>query len=178
MKISIVNYKRPHVFDTYKIENYWMTAEDKSDLLQDLYAYVRNIEPETKKIFGKEITLSLKYFLNKRQQEMENTVMNLQLKELGIIKDRNKHLNAMYYKQIKNGFLNREYKHATSKKWITFYDDVKLLDEILDLDFMYCEYAKDKDVPEYLETSLHPLIFKELKDRISKIKFWKGLGGK
>ena len=35
-----------------------------------------------------------------------------------------------------------------------------------------------KEVPERLETNLHPLIYNELKDRISKIKFWKALGGK
>ena len=104
MKVSLLDYKRPHVFDTYNIENYWMISEDKSDLLQDLYAFVRNIEPETKKIFGKKITLSLKYFLNKRQQEMENTVMNIQLKALDFIKDQNKHLSSMYYKGIKNNF--------------------------------------------------------------------------
>ena len=178
MKVSLLDYKRPHVFDTYNIENYWMISEDKSDLLQDLYAFVRNIEPETKKIFGKKITLSLKYFLNKRQQEMENTVMNIQLKALDFIKDQNKHLSSMYYKGIKNNFFSCDYKHATSKKWITFYDDVKLLDEILELDTNYCEWALMKEVPERLKTNLHPLIYNELKDRISKIKFWKALGGK
>jgi len=178
MKVSILDYKRPHVFNTYYIENYWMVSEDKSDLVQDLYGFVRDIEPETKKIFGKEITLSLKYFLNKRQQEMETTVMNIQLKALDLIKNKNKHLNVMYHKTAKYNFLYREYKHATSKKWIPFYDDIKLLDEILYLDTDYCNWALMKEVPERLETNLHPLIYKELKDRISKIKFWKALGGK
>lgn len=169
MKVSILDYKRPKIFNVWKSEEYWLDhSDDKHDIIQSLWDTLTWAKPTTKKLFGKEFKLGLKYYLEKQQQEWERSVQHVQLERLKSLLFKSESLRYINSRMPR---FNEEHKHAKQKKWIPFYNDIKLLEAVNDFDF---DRSFDPDTGE---TRFHPAIHAELKQRLSKLKFWKTLGG-
>ena len=143
---------------------------EKHDVIREIWNSVAWFKPESKNLFGKEHKLGLKYHINKLHLYFEEQVKLFELD----------YYNSMYKRFPKNilpASLELKLKKVKKKKFITFYDDLKLLQAIDDHDSDWCNWRMmDDEKPEaHLITGFNQSIHYELENRISELKVWKTL---
>ena len=188
-KVSIMDYKQSIVvlYDTHRIYHDKKplnqsfdsigNIKEKDQMIQEIWNRVSEFKPEIKNLFGKQHTLGFKYHINKLHLYYEEQV---KLFELG-------HFNHIYRKLPGKGLLPEAnfpeakltLKKIKKNKFIPFYNDLKLLQAIHDYDSDWCDWRMrdDEKLEKHLITSFNQSIHYELENRISELKFWKGLHG-
>ena len=183
-KVSIMDYKQDIVveYDAYRIYNDKTplnqhldtvgNIKEKDPMIQEMWNNVSWFKPEIKNLFGKQHTLGFKYRINKLHLYYEEQV---KLFELG-------YFNHLYRKLPGESLaLDAELtlKKIKKNKFIPFYNDLKLLQAIHDYDSNWCDWRMmdDEKLEKHLITGFNQSIHYELENRISELKFWKGLHG-
>ena len=148
-KVSIIDYKHPGMVDPMR---HYTSAGFlcRDDLINIIWDKVSWFEPQVKHLFGKELKLGLKYHINKLHKEYERNVFYFE--------------DQLTYDKV-----------SKNKRFIDFYDDLKLLETIYEYDQDWCSNRMmDEDPPaEPMQTGLNQSIYRELEHRISQLKFWR-----